>query len=80
MCIAIPSKIVRIEAMTATVDVCGARRDVSLFLMPETVEKGDYVLVHAGYAIQKVDEQEASASLELVQELLSNPEFLEDSD
>lgn len=80
MCIAIPSKIVRIEATTATVDVCGARREVSLFLMPETVKKGDYVLVHAGYAIQKVDEQEANASLELVQELLRNPEFLEDLD
>ncbi len=75
MCIAIPSRIVRIDAMTATVDVYGARREVSLMLMPESVEKGDYVFVHAGYAIQKVDEEAANESLRLVAELLSNPEF-----
>lgn len=78
MCIAIPSKIVSIEAMMATVDVYGAQREVSLLLMPEPVEKGDYVFVHAGYAIQKVDEQAAKDSLELLRELLQNPEFTED--
>jgi len=78
MCIAIPSKIVSIEAMTATVDVYGARREVSLMLMPESVEKGDYVFVHAGYSIQKVDEEAANDSLRLLGELLANPEFTED--
>jgi hydrogenase expression/formation protein HypC len=78
MCIAIPSKIIRIDTMTATVDVYGARREVSLMLMPETVEKGDYVFVHAGYAIQKVDEEAANESLKLLQELLQHPEFAED--
>lgn len=77
MCIAIPSKIVEIAELTATVDVYGARREISLMLMPEAVEKGDYVFVHAGYAIQKVDEQAAKESLELLQELLQNPEFTE---
>ena len=77
MCIAIPSKIVSIDAMTATVDVYGARRGISLLLLPETVERGDYVLVHAGYAIQKMDEQAANESLKLLQELLRNPEFTE---
>jgi len=79
MCIAIPSKIVNIQAMTATVDVYGARREVSLMLMPESVEKGDFVFVHAGYAIQKVDEEAANESLMLLGELLANPEFLEGS-
>lgn len=77
MCIAIPSKIVSMDAMMAMVDVYGAHREVSLLLMPEPVEKGDYVLVHAGYAIQKVDEQAANDSLELLRELLQNPEFTE---
>ena len=77
MCIAIPSKIVSIDAMNATVDVYGARRGISLLLLPETVERGDYVLVHAGYAIQKMDEQAANESLKLLQELLRNPEFTE---
>ncbi|MEJ2689763.1 MAG: HypC/HybG/HupF family hydrogenase formation chaperone [Deltaproteobacteria bacterium] len=78
MCIAIPSKIVSIDTMSATVDVYGARREVSLMLMPEAVAKGDYVFVHAGYAIQKVYEEAANESLQLLQELLQNPEFAED--
>lgn len=70
MCLAIPSKIVRIEEMTATVDVYGARREISLMLMPEEVSMGDYVLVHAGFAIQKVDGEAANDALALLREVL----------
>jgi hydrogenase expression/formation protein HypC len=55
--------------MTATVDVMGARRDVNLMLMPEDVGEGDYVLVHAGFAIQRVDEEAARESLRLIREM-----------
>ncbi len=55
MCLAIPSRIVSIDNLFATIDVFGARKDVSLMLMPETPRVGDYVLVHAGFAIQTVD-------------------------
>ena len=55
MCLAIPSRIVSINGLFATIDVFGARREVSLMLMPEEPVVGDYVLVHAGFAIQKVD-------------------------
>ncbi len=55
MCLAIPSKIVSIENLSAVIDVFGARKEVSLMLMPEETRVGDYVLVHAGFAIQKVD-------------------------
>ncbi len=55
MCLAIPSKIISIDNLFATIDVFGARKDVSLMLMPETPHVGDYVLVHAGFAIQKVE-------------------------
>jgi hydrogenase nickel incorporation protein HypA/HybF len=55
MCLAIPSKIVSIENYSAVIDVFGARKEVSLMLMPEETRVGDYVLVHAGFAIQKVD-------------------------
>jgi hydrogenase expression/formation protein HypC len=78
MCLAIPSKIVRIEEMTATVDVYGARRDVSLLLMPEPVDAGDFVLVHAGFAIQKVDRDAANDALVLIKELLENMPDAED--
>ncbi|GAB4390129.1 MAG: hypothetical protein Kow0025_20040 [Thermodesulfovibrionales bacterium] len=74
MCLAIPSKIVDIGDMTATVDVYGARRDVSLLLMPEEVSLGDYVLVHAGFAIQKVDEEAANDALGLLKEVLEKLE------
>lgn len=62
MCLAIPSKIIEKDDLTATVDVCGARREVNLMLMPEEVSIGDYVLVHAGFAMQKVDQEAAESS------------------
>jgi hydrogenase expression/formation protein HypC len=68
MCLAIPSRIVRIDNMVATVDVYGARRDVNLMLLPEEVGIGDYVLVHAGFALQKVDQDIAEESLQLIKE------------
>jgi hydrogenase assembly chaperone HypC/HupF len=55
MCLAIPSRIISIENLFAMIDVFGARKKVSLMLMPEEPHVGDYVLVHAGFAIQKVD-------------------------
>jgi len=55
MCLAIPSRIISIDNLFATIDVFGARKEVSLMLMPEESRVGDYVLVHAGFAIQKVD-------------------------
>jgi hydrogenase expression/formation protein HypC len=65
MCLAIPSKIIRIKNSTATIDVYGAQRDVSLILIEEDVNIGDYVLVHAGFAIQKIQEDIAKETLGL---------------
>jgi len=66
MCLAIPSRIVEKNDLVATVDVCGARREVNLMLLPEEAEVGDYVLVHAGFAMQKVDMDVARDSLALL--------------
>ncbi len=68
MWLAIPSKIVKIDNMIATVDVYGARRDVNLMLLPEEAAVGEYVLVHAGFALQKVDQDIALESLQLIKE------------
>jgi hydrogenase nickel incorporation protein HypA/HybF len=57
MCLAIPSRVISIEDLTATIDVFGARRQVSLMLLPEEPRIGDYVLVHAGFAIQKLEKE-----------------------
>ena len=57
MCLAIPSLIVSIDDLIATIDVYGARRQVSLMLLPDAPRIGDYVLVHAGFAIQKIEKE-----------------------
>jgi hydrogenase expression/formation protein HypC len=67
MCLAIPSKVIAIENGMATIDVDGARRETSLMLLEE-VAVGDFVLVHAGFAIQKMDAAAASESLTLLRE------------
>ncbi len=74
MCLAIPSKVIKIENMMATVDVYGARKDISLLLMPDEVSIGDYVLVHAGFAIQKVQGDVALESLDLIKQVLDETE------
>ncbi|MFZ7113692.1 MAG: HypC/HybG/HupF family hydrogenase formation chaperone [Desulfatiglandales bacterium] len=67
MCLAIPSKILKIEGHDAVVDVEGIQRKASVLLL-ENVQIGDYVIVHAGFAIHRIDEDEAVASLELLKE------------
>ena len=70
MCVAIPSKIIIKDDLMATVEVYGARRQVNLMLLPEEAEVGDYVLVHAGFAIQKIDEEAGQETLKLFDEVL----------
>ena len=71
MCLSIPSKIVDIDKdNVATVDTMGVKRQVSLDLMPDEVVIGDYILIHVGFAMSKIDEEEALQSLEMYQEIL----------
>lgn len=78
MCLAIPSKVVEVrEDNTAVVDTMGVRRVVSLDLMQEPIKENDWVLIHVGFAIQKLDEEEALRSLELFEEILSMEEGYE---
>ena len=68
MCLGVPGKIVKIKKNMARVDVGGFLRDISLDLCPE-VFIGEYVLIHAGFAIQKVDEKEAEETLDLLKKM-----------
>ncbi|MEW6001975.1 MAG: HypC/HybG/HupF family hydrogenase formation chaperone [Nitrospirota bacterium] len=63
MCLAIPSKIIRIEDSRAIIDVLGAQREISLILLEDNVKIGDFVIVHAGFAIQKLQEDVAQETL-----------------
>jgi hydrogenase expression/formation protein HypC len=67
MCLAIPSTIVKIEDEMATIDVAGVKRKASLLLV-EDAQVGDYVIVHAGFAIRKIDEEAALESLKYLRE------------
>jgi len=72
MCLAIPMQIKTIDGYQCTCEARGIEREVSLFLLQaESVEPGDHVLVHVGYAIQKVSESEAASSWQLFDEILA---------
>lgn len=72
MCLAVPMQIKTIDNFQCVCEARGIEREVSLFLMQgEEVAAGDFVLVHVGYAIQKVSESEAAESWELFDEILA---------
>jgi hydrogenase expression/formation protein HypC len=68
MCVAVPMKVSAIDGPMCTAEIGGVSRQVSVLMMPE-VQVGDYVIVHAGYAIERLDEEEALRTLELFREL-----------
>ena len=70
MCLAVPGRIESLDGGgMATVDMMGARRTVSIDLLPNA-EVGDFVLVHAGFAIETISPEDAAETLALVQELI----------
>lgn len=73
MCLAIPAKVTSINGSMATVDLGGVSRQASLLLLPD-VKVGDYVLIHAGFAIQSIDEAEAQETLRLFAEIAAASE------
>lgn len=69
MCLAIPSRIISIDNQMAVIDVDGVQRSASLLLL-EDAAVGDYVIVHAGFAIHKIDEALAMESLDILRQSL----------
>lgn len=68
MCLAIPAKVVeKTDDNLAKVDILGASRTISLDLTPQAAE-GDFVLVHAGFAIEVIDEQYAQETIDLIKQ------------
>jgi len=68
MCLAVPAKIKSIKNSTANVEISGVTYEASLMLTPEA-KIGDYVIIHAGFAIQILDQQEAVATLKLFSDI-----------
>lgn len=68
MCLGIPGRIIEINGFVARVDVAGAMKEADLRLMQEA-RPGDFVIIHAGFAIEKVDEAKARETLDLIKEI-----------
>lgn len=68
MCLSIPAKVVAVEENSAKVSVGGTLVDVSLHLLDD-VKTGDYVLVHTGFALQKLSEEEALETIEMIRQM-----------
>ncbi|MCW8964234.1 MAG: HypC/HybG/HupF family hydrogenase formation chaperone [Gammaproteobacteria bacterium] len=75
MCLGIPMKVMEIDEFMARCEAKGIERDVSLFMLQhEDVDVGDYVVVHVGYAIQKVTPAEARTAWEIYDDMLAKEE------
>ncbi len=74
MCLAIPSKVISIDTQknTAIIETLGVSREASLDLMQDEVEVGEYVLLHIGYIISKIDTQSALESIKLYEQIIQD--------
>lgn len=68
LCLGIPARILKLEGELAEVEIGGAMRKANIQLVPDA-KIGEYVLLHAGFAIQRLDEKEALETLKLLEEL-----------
>lgn len=69
MCIGIPAKVIEISGTSGKVDYEGVERRASLLMLPD-VKVGDYVILHAGFAIKKLSAEEAEETLRLIEEMV----------
>ena len=70
MCLAVPAKVLELrDDNMALVDISGTQREISLMVLDGDAAPGDFVLIHVGYAIEKIDEEEAQRTLELFAEI-----------
>ena len=72
MCVGVPMQVVSIDNNgSAVTEMDGVRREASLMLLPDEVKVGDFVIVHAGFAISRLDEEDARETLALMREVFS---------
>jgi hydrogenase expression/formation protein HypC len=74
MCLAIPAKVIKVDGASALVTIEDVEYQASLLLLDD-VRPGDYIMLHAGFAIQKVDAEEAALTLRLLNEVAGSPIF-----
>ena len=69
MCYAIPARVLEINGETAKVDYGGVLKNINICLL-ESLNIGDYILIHAGFAIEKLDKKSADETLQLIREMM----------
>lgn len=69
MCLGVPMQVISVSDGGIVAEIDGVRKEASLMLLDEEVNEGDFVIVHAGFAISKLDEQEAQETLRLMREV-----------
>ena len=70
MCLGVPMQVISIDGTDIVVEIDGVRREASLMILDDEVKLGDFVIVHAGFAISRLDEDEARETLEMMREAL----------
>ena len=75
MCVGVPMQVISIDGDEAIAEVDGVKRAASLMLLPDEVKVGDYVIVHAGFAISLLDQQEAQETLAMMREVFSEADM-----
>jgi hydrogenase expression/formation protein HypC len=71
MCLGVPMKIISRDGDTAVAEIDGVRREASLMLLAEEVAVGDFVIIHAGFAISRLDEDDARETLDMMREVFT---------
>lgn len=69
MCLGVPMRVVSVGEDEVVAEIDGVRKDASLMLLDEEVKEGDFIIVHAGFAISKLDEEDARETLRLMREV-----------
>ena len=71
MCLGVPMQIISKDGDTAVAEIDGVRREASLMLLAEEVAVGDFVIIHAGFAISRLDENDARETLSMMREVFT---------
>jgi len=70
MCLAVPMRVISINGNDIVAETYGVKREASLMIIDDDIQLGDFVVVHAGFVISKLDEKEAHITLQLMREML----------
>ena len=75
MCVGVPMQVISMDGDNIVAEVDGVRRSASLMMLGDEVKVGDYLIIHAGFAISKLDEEEARETIRLMKEVFSEEDM-----